>query len=232
MIWNNRTDHFMHAMSPQWLRWRWSACWEKFSSGLLYSSCWSYQVCVSYCCAKEGVGPDCAKSTEAFGSQWAEHHLSQESFHVLNIFSRRRFDWHYGSHWFYRWDGDPWDWKAEAERGAVRAPPNPSRPQGASGRLLLQLVRWDPALKNDPTLTSMAQTTKQQSKAKANRFYLLKKRRHTFLRAVNVCAVGLRLSELQGDTRNNKVKMKEISALAHPQAMMSHKDSAWNLSAR
>lgn len=151
----------------------------------------------------------------------------------MSVKSRRRYYWHYGSQVFYRWVGNPWDWKAEAERGAVRAPPNPSGPQGVSGHRLLQPVRWDPALtkwnairQQWHKLQKWHRLQKQQFlHLKTNRFYLLgkKKKQHTFLRAVGVCAVGLRLSELEGKyQKKTKLKWKWVLfSIAHEQAIMS-----------
>lgn len=95
----------------------------------------------------------------------------------------------------------------ETGTGAEPAPSIPSEPWGASGHLLLRrrrrLIHRDPALKaNTINNTSLHFTRVIDRRASHLRTCSQWKKRsivviHTFLRAVCVCAVGLRLPELK-----------------------------------
>lgn len=89
--------------------------------------------------------------------------------------------------------------------GAEPAPPIPSEPWGRSGHLLRRRARWDLALKTNTSFHFTHESNANVSDLRVQPcFHVIQHTVkgsnvviHTFLRAVCVCAVGLRLPELK-----------------------------------
>lgn len=144
--------------------------------------------------------------------------ILKNSFIMCKIFFRGAY-WHYGGQVFCQWDGDPWDWMGETERGAELAPPIPSQPWGVSGHLLLQLDRWDPVLKSRHNFTLNHQQWYKLKCSNSSTWHsnlvvvvVVSFWRHTFLGAACVCAVGLRLPELKEkyEKEQRRIKIEEM----------------------